>query len=281
MGLPIAYKLFSGNVVDKLTLIPMLKELCRKYNLGRIIVVADKRLNTGDNIHFNTFRKNGYVFSQSIRGATDEFKEYVLSDKGYVWKGEDYKSKSRIYPRTITFNDDGKKVTKTVDEKQVVFYSRDYDLRAKAERAPAIAKAMDLINNPGKYKKSTSYGAAKYVKDLEYDKETGEILTVGHVPTFDVEKLKEEEKYDGYYSIVTSEIKETDERIIEMYRGLWRIEESFKVTKSDLETRPVYLSREEHIKAHFLICFIALVIARLLQHRTNNKYSVGRILESL
>jgi len=282
MGIPIAYKLFKGNESDKTTLIPMLKELRREYNLGRIIVVADKGLNTGDNIHFNTFRKDGYVYSQTVRGANAELKRYVLNEDGYEWYGNDYKRKSRIYPREITFNKDNDvKKTETVDEKQVVFYSRDYDVRAKAERAPAIAKAMELIKNPGKFKKATSYGAANYIKDLVFDKKTGEIITAGHKPSLDLEKLKKEEEMDGYYAIVTSEFRETDERIIEMYRGLWRIEESFRVTKSDLETRPVYLSLEDHIRAHFLTCFIALVIARILQHKVENKYSVGKIMESL
>ena len=93
--------------------------------------------------------------------------------------------------------------------------------------------------------------------------------------------MREEEKFDGYYAIVTSEYLESDEKIIEMYRGLWKIEESFKVTKSDFESRPVYLSIKEHIDAHFLTCFISLVIARILEHRLKGKYSVTTMLESL
>ena len=93
--------------------------------------------------------------------------------------------------------------------------------------------------------------------------------------------LYEEEALDGYYAIVTSEYKETSDSIIEMYRGLWRIEESFRVTKSDLEARPVYVSRKDHIDAHFLTCFVALVIARILEIKTEHKYSIGKLLESL
>jgi transposase len=88
-------------------------------------------------------------------------------------------------------------------------------------------------------------------------------------------------KNDGYYAIVTSELDTEDKKIIEIYRGLWRIEESFRITKSALQTRPIYLSRKDHIEAHFLICFIALVIARLLEKRLERKYSVSAILESL
>jgi transposase len=100
-------------------------------------------------------------------------------------------------------------------------------------------------------------------------------------PVFDNERLSEEEKFDGYYAIVTSELEKTDEEIIEIYRGLWKIEESFKITKSDLESRPVYLSCEDRIQAHFLICFVALTIARILEFRLGNIYSVARIIESL
>lgn len=282
-GLPITYKLFPGNNPDKTTLIPALGKIQRDYSLGRIIVVADKGLTTGDNIWYILSAKNGYVLSYSVRGADKEFKDYVLVEKGYVTKGDDFKIKSRLYPREIQVTaTNGKKLKKTVHEKQVIFYSSKYAEKAKQDRAAALAKASDLIKNPSKYNKSTTYGAAKYVKNLTFDASTGEILESArqHL-TFDEEKLREEEKYDGYYAIVTSEHKESDEKIIETYRGLWKIEESFKVTKSDFESRPVYLSLKEHIDAHFLTCFVSLLIIRILEHRLRGKYSVPSILESL
>lgn len=94
-------------------------------------------------------------------------------------------------------------------------------------------------------------------------------------------KLREEEALDGYYVIVTSEYKESDDKIIDMYRGLWKIEESFPVTKSDLEARPVSVSTQDHIEAHFLICFVTLVIARILEMKTEHKYSITKLLETL
>ena len=102
-----------------------------------------------------------------------------------------------------------------------------------------------------------------------------------HILVVDRDALAEEEKYDGYYAIVTSELDKEDEKIIEIYRGLWKIEDSFRVTKSDLETRPVYVSRENHIEAHFLICFVALVLLRLLEKKLEHKHPVPKILESL
>ncbi|MEZ0537424.1 IS1634 family transposase [Caldicellulosiruptoraceae bacterium PP1] len=282
-GIPITYKLFPGNSPDKTTLIPALRRIQHDYSLGRIIVVADRGIITGDNIWYTLSDGNGYVFSYSVRSADKEFKNFVLNENGYVNKGDGFKIKSRLYPREILVTTtNGKKMKKVVDEKQVVFYSEKYALKAKYERAAAIEKAKDLIKNPTKYNKSTLYGAAKYVKNLAFDEDTGEILeSVQQHLLFDEEKLREEEKYDGYYAIVTSEYKESDDKIIEIYRGLWKIEESFKVTKSDFESRPVYLSLKEHIEAHFLTCFVALVIARLLEYKLQSKYSVSAILESL
>lgn len=281
-GIPITYELFPGNTNDCLTYRPNLSRIKKDYNLGKVVVVADKGMTTGDNIWYTLTAGDGYVFSMSVRSADKELKNYVLNQDGYEWLGKEYKRKSRLYPRTIQVSStNGKKMKKVVDEKQVIFYSEKYDKRAKAERAATIKKAQDLIANPGQYTQATSYGASGYIKNIEYDKETGEILKTSKKLDMDWDKLRAEEALDGYYAIVTSEYKESSDSIIEMYRGLWRIEESFRVTKSDLEARPVYVSREDHIQAHFLTCFVALVIARILEIKTDHKYSIGKLLESL
>lgn len=283
-GLPISYGLFSGNTLDKQTLIPMMDKLQDEYSLGRIIVVADRGMITGDNIYQALSDENGYVLSYSIRGSNQAFKEYVLDEEGYRENASGFKIKSRLAPREIHVTNvlTGKKKTIQVDEKHVVFYSPAYAKKAKAERAEVLKKAQDMIKEPQKYNRSTSYGAAKYIKNIAFDKKTGEIYTdTDHSLELDHKLIAEEEMYDGYYAIVTSEYDLTDERIIEIYRGLWKIEESFRITKSDLETRPVYLQKLEHIQAHFLICFVSLVIARLLEYRLNRKYGVTQILESL
>lgn len=283
-GLPITYELFSGNTNDCLTYRPNFSRIKKEYELGRVIAVADKGMTTGDNIWFTTHTpdKDGYVFSMSVRGADKELKDYVLKEEGYEWLGTEYKRKSRLYPRTIQVTTNtGKKLKKTVHEKQVIFYSEKYDKRAKAERAGALAKAQDMAKNPGKYTQATSYGASKYVKKVEFDKETGEILKTNSILEIDEKKLREEEALDGYYALITSEYNESDDRIIEIYRGLWQIEESFKITKSELEARPVFVSREDHIHAHFLTCFVALLITRIIQMQTNHEFSVGNLLESM
>lgn len=283
-AIPITYELFPGNTNDCLTYRPNFGRIKKQFDLGRVISVADKGMTTGDNIWYtiNTPTHDGYVFSMAIRGAEKSIKEYVLKDDGYEWLGKEYKRKSRKSPRTIQVTSvTGKKLKKQVDEKQVVFWSEKYAKRAKAEREAALSKARDLTANPGSYTRATSYGAAKYVKKLEYDKETGEILTASSILDIDEEKIREEEAFDGYYMLLTSEMETSDDEIIDMYRGLWKIEESFKITKSELEARPVYVWTKEHIEAHFLTCFVALTIARILEMKLGRKHSIGTILDSL
>lgn len=286
LGLPMCYGLFPGNTNDCLTLNPMVKKLQTNYNVNKVIVVADKGLNTGKNLVYQKLIGNGYVMSLSVRGANQELKNYVLDEKGYKYNGnKTYKIKSRIYPREVEYEKlvNGKKVKvkKLLDEKQVVFWSEDYAKRAKAERQPAIDKAKDLIGNVQKYNKKNCYGASKYVKHLVFDKNTGEIIEAKSKLSLDEDKILEEEKLDGYYVITTSEMQKGDDEIIDIYRGLWKIEETFKVTKSELKDRPVYMSRKDHIEAHFLTCYLALTLCRILQYRVDKKYSVEQILDSL
>ena len=290
-GIPIHYELFPGNKLDKETFRSVIGEVRKNYDTGRIIVVADMGVITGDNIYYLTGGKNrnGYVFSFSVRGGTEAFKKYVLDEGGYFDKNggpvdedTEFKIKSRVIARDINVTmRSGKTAKKTVYEKQVVFWARKYADKARAERGELVKKAMALVADPRKYSKATSYGAAKYVKNLEFDKKTGEVVVVKKRPTFDQEKLVQEELFDGYYAIVTSELEMSDKQIIDTYRGLWEIEETFKVTKATLEARPVYVSREDRIGAHFLICFISLVIIRLMQKATKRRFSAEKIVSCL
>ena len=294
-GIPLHYELFEGNTLDKQTFRSVIGEVRRNYDTGRIIVVADMGVITGDNIFYLVGGEkrpkplNGYVLSFSVRGGAAKFKNYVLSPEGYRDNDgntpdadAEFMIKSRRVARDINVTmDSGKIEKKTVYEKQVVFWSKKYADRAKAERYAVVLKAASLVSDPGKYNKSTAHGAAKYVKNIDYDKKTGEVINTGKALSLDEDKIRDEEKYDGYYSIVTSELGMSDDEIIDTYRGLWEIEETFKITKDTLEARPVYASLKESIEAHFLSCFIALVIIRLLQKQAGARFSCDKIVECL
>jgi transposase len=281
-AIPMAYQLFPGNANDCTTLLPILKRIRRQYQTGKAIVVSDKGLNTQKNAYYLANKRGGYVFSQSVRGGNAELKQYVLKQSGYIETENGFKQKSRQFTRHVEFEDDnGQIIRAALAEKQVVFYSPEYDRRAKADRAAAVKKARAIVDNPKNFTKQNTYGAAKYVRQIEFAQSTGEIITSASKLSFNEEVLSEDEKYDGYYVIVTNRHDKPDDWIIDTYCGLWRIEETFKVTKSDLEARPVYVSRQDSIEAHFLTCFVSLVIIRLLQLKLNNSFSVGKILNSL
>lgn len=316
-GIPLSYDLFPGNESEKLMMRPTLRKSKAKFGIDRTIIVADRGQNTSDNTVFIAGKNDddhtnhdGYVYGQSIVGADKEFKTWALDQSGFtndyiydddgnivtykeaikdengnILRYEDrpviFKHKSRVYAKKVQIKKDNqRKVNYQIYQKQMVYYSKKYADRQKHERDLAIKKAEDLIKNPGKYTQATSYGCTKYINNIRFDEETGEISNVLEL-SLKTDKIKEEEKFDGYYSIVTSEKNLTDKEIRDIYKGLWKIEESFKITKSDLETRPVYVWTKEHIEAHFLTCFISLVILRLIEYKTNRKYSTTSIINSL
>lgn len=278
-GIPISFKLFEGNTNDCNTLMPVLDELKKDFNFGRVIVVADKGMNTGENIAYNVIHKNGYIYSKSVRGSSKEVKDYILNANGYKDMGDEYKFKSRVVNTNIWItNAKGKKVQVEIEQKQVAFYSEKYARKARKDRQKVLDKANKLI----KLKKgSLNKGAYKYIKDEYLDRETGEILEKGDYLYIDEDRIAEEEKYDGYYLIVSSELNMPDREIIERYKGLWKIEESFKITKSQLKSRPVYVRKKDHIEAHFFICFLALILIRLLEKETNYEFSISELINSI
>lgn len=301
-GIPISYNIFPGNTSEKETLVPEIHNIKRRHDIDKVIVVADRGLNCSENMYklsgldLDKENRDGYVYGQSIRGADQEFKDWVLKndyiiDKIFDDDGNEiiFKHKSRIYPKKmyVTRDDKGltksgntKKQTITVDQKQMVYYSQKYADKQRRDRQMVIEKAKDLIKNPGSYSRATSYGAAGYVNNIKFDKETGVVSDSSNL-SLNLDKIKEEEKLDGYYSIVTSEENLTDLELRNIYKGLAKIEETFKITKSEFDARPINVRLEDHIDAHFLICFISLVIIRLLQYDINNKYTIKDILEKM
>lgn len=268
---------------------------------------------SGDNIARIRLMHNGYVISYSVRGADQKFKDYVLDEEGYteVYDSEGHmvsKHKSRYTPWEIWITTaEGKRKKSLVNERQIIIYSDAYARRAGKEREKAINKAGRQIWSISKDAKPSNYGAAKYIKKVPYDRETGECEIDSEYMVFlDENRIAEEQQLDGYYVICTNVIglnsqqkpfkgrcrynsdgffqlnrQVSDEDIIGMYKGLWRIEETFKVTKSDLKARPVFLSTETHIRAHFLICFVALLLMRLLEFRLDCKHSSSAIQQAL
>ena len=296
-GIPMAFNTFSGGESEKNSLLPVVRRVKKDFELERIIIVADRGLNTSDNTAFLSGKnhddmegQDGYVYGQSILGADQEFKKWVLEQDSYSFDEEKdrdgttiiFKHKSRIFAKKIQLKDSEGKRNKQMDiyQKQMVYYSEKYAKKQRKDRDKTLIQAKDLISNPGKYSKATSFGAASYINNIKFSKDTGEIPD-GQTLSLNEAKIQQEELYDGYYSIVTSEMQLSDSEIRSIYKGLWEIEESFRIIKSEFKARPVYLKTDEHVDAHFLVCFVALVIMRVLEHMLEKKYTVKQIRNAL
>uniref|UniRef100_UPI0013ECB41D IS1634 family transposase n=1 Tax=Adlercreutzia sp. ZJ242 TaxID=2709409 RepID=UPI0013ECB41D len=262
------YELFPGNQNDMTTMLPMMKKAGLRDSSNpdgeRVVVVADKGLNTSDNIAACILDGNGFVLSQSVRRATKKLKDWVLDDAGYVESESGrFKVKSRISGKAVyVVNPEGKKERVMVPVKEVAFWSRDFYERARHERAKVIEKSRAAIER-GDMSAAVVRSSARYAKDVPVVKETGE--KASHNWVLDEKRIAADAAMDGYYCIITSEQEWGEHEIIEAYRGLSRIEDSFRVLKSTMEARPVYVWTEPHIRAHFLVCYVALTIMRLMQ----------------
>lgn len=281
-GLPLGYELFPGNRNDMTTLLPaMSKAGVRDLPRGeRVVVVADKGLNTSANIAACVLDGNGYIFSQSVRKATKGLKSWVLDDAGYEESASgSFKIKSRVSEKAVyVAGEGGKRRRVMVPVKEVAFWSRDYFERSRRERAKVVEKSRAAVAR-GDMSSAAAKTSVRYAKDVPVVRETGE--AADHNWVIDEDRIAADEAMDGYYCIVTSEQDMDDREVIDAYRGLWRIEESFRVMKGDFDARPVYCSTESHIRAHFLVCYIALLAMRLMQLDTGRKYSAAQISEAL
>ena len=279
-GIPLNYEIFPGNEADPKTLLPVMKKANLRNQKEKVIVVADKGLNTSENIAACILDNNGYILSQSVRKATEELKNWVIDDGGYKENDKGtFKIKSRQSYKKIKVK--GKdKITHTVKVpvKEIAFWSKDYFDRTRYERVKVIEKSQAAIDR-NELNAAKSHSKIRYAKDTPFVKETGEVAD--HNWNIDTEKIADDEKFDGYYCIITSETNMNEKDVIDAYRGLWKIEDSFRVLKSDFDARPVYVSTEDHIRAHFLICYIALLIMRLVQKDTNWKYTAASISEAI
>lgn len=274
-GLPINMQVFPGNTSDSKTLPPVMSEIKKNYNLERIIVVADKGMNCSENLDMICNNGDGYMFSQILRGKKGvRYQERLFNENLYTIVDEDYKY--QIFEETYNSKDP---IGNVIERKRkvLIYYSGPEARREKKKRDEKLKKAENSLKNNAF---SIVHGYGKYVKQENSVKDTGEVANVKTI-NVDYDMADNDAKYDGYFCIITSELDFDEKKIRESYHGLWRIEESFRITKSDLIARPVFVRTENHINGHFLICFIALLIIRLLQHKMNYSISVERIVRAL
>ena len=287
--IPIGMSLYPGNESEKPKIRESIENLKQRFDIdSRIVQVADKGLNCARNIYAASKEANdGYIFSKSVHGKnlSKQEKQWVLlENENNIWNEVKdsngkliYKYKECIDTFKYKFtNEEGKCVEFNVKEKRVVSYNPSLARKQKAQIQKQIDKAIAISSL--KQASKEEYGdSIKYVNFTSIDKE-GEV--VKSVPSLNQEKIDEDLSFAGYNLLVTSEINKSAQDIYNTYHGLWRIEESFRVMKTYLEARPVYLQNKESIYGHFTICYMALTILRLIELKVfNDELPIGQIIE--
>jgi transposase len=281
--IPIDMKLYPGNESEKPILRTVINDLKKQNKVaGKTIHVADKGLNCADNIVHSLKNNDGYLFSKSVKMLPETEKKWVLIDSGWTEVRDKkkklkymYKSCVDEFPYSVT-TFDAKKKKVSIKEKRLLIYSPSLAKKKKFEINKMIEKAENLRLSQAK---KTEYGeAGKYVNFNSTD-ENGEVIGKAIV-TLNTKAIEKDKMFAGYNLLVTSETKMKDEDIYNTYHNLWRIEESFRIMKSDLDARPVYVQKEETIKGHFLICYLTVLLERLFQfHVLDNRYSTSCIFD--
>lgn len=275
-GIPIAFQLFPGNCVDVKTYLPAVELVKKQFGIERIVVIADKGMNSKNNITETLNNEDGYLFSQKIRGtrgAPKDIQNFALDPKGWVTnEKETFAKKSMIRKRILN--------KKEVTEKILVTWNQQYDFREKVRRQKSVEYAEKLTASE-RFRMTMKKGGKRYLEVENIDEETGEIKRLTPHISIDEEQIAFDEQFDGLNVLITSEVGMSDDEMITSYRSLNRIEDCFKVMKSTFDARPIYVWTQPHIKAHFLICFISLTIMRLFEHKLSKEFSPDKIQAAL
>lgn len=283
-GVPIGYEIFRGNTIDSKTMINIIKKLKKKFQIDKIIIVADKGLNSKMNL--KEIKENGfeYIVSGRLKQMPKSIQEKVFDMAGYKKdKNNKFEYKEINYINKVSYIDEkGNKIIENIEEKIICTYSKEREIKDRAERERLVEKAKKVIMNNQKWILENKKGHRKYIEKEYNNGDSNYILKLCE------EKIEEEKKFDGYYVIESSDLTLDAYDIIEAYHNLWKIEESFRIMKSTMKVRPIFHWTHKRIEGHFVMCFIAFLLERELELRLRNnkkvdinEVSVEKIKEAL
>ncbi len=276
--IPLSYEVSSRAPSDILTVKASIAKRLREMKAKDIVLIGDNGINSPDNLYNLIAGGYGYIVQQSLRTAEKDIKDFVLKEQGYIHFGTCSKLKSRIITRTIKVTTpDGKKKNVQIKEKQIAFYNQKYARCVLSQREDMLLKANDLIAAPGTF--DAQSGSSKHAKTSAGDC-SAKLNNVKIPMRINEEQLKEEEKYDGYYFFLTSEIEEDDFVLLNAYSRLWETQSNFDYT-NNIHDLPKTLTRENHLHSHYLTHFVSLVITRILESKVDHKYSLDQLVKSL
>ena len=284
-GLPLAFDIFPGNQNEQTTLKPLESKILQDFNCSEFIYCSDSGLGSSSNRRFNSLGNGAYIITHSLKKMKKEDREIALNPTQFRRIGSDQfidirtldESDEEIY-NTIYYKE-VPVVTGDMDETLVVTYSPKYKAYQRKIRARQIERAERIITAPGRKRKGKNQNdPMRFVKKTSVTTD-GEIAEK-QVYDLDEEQIQKEELYDGFYAVITNLEGDISE-IIRINRQRWEIEENFRIMKTEFEARPIYVRREDRIKAHFMTCYISLLLYRLLEKELGNIYTADQILETL
>ena len=284
-GIPLAFDIFPGNQNEQTTLKPLEKKILRDFNCSEFIFCSDAGLGSAGNREFNSMGNRAYVITHSLKKMKKEDRDIAMSPTQFRKIGStkfidireldetDEEVFNSIYYKEVPV------VTGNMDETLIVTYSPKYKAYQKKLRSRQIERAQKIIDLPGTKRKGKNQNDPnRFIKKTSVTKD-GEIAE-NKVYELDEEQIAKESFFDGFYAVITN-LEGNIGDIIKINKQRWEIEENFRIMKTEFEARPVYVRRDDRIKAHFMTCYISLLLYRLLEKKIENKYTTEQIIETL
>lgn len=281
-GFPLAFVIDSGNTNEQITLKPLEKQIIKDFQLSKFIVCTDAGLASNENRLFNNIQDRSFIVTQSLKKIKGHLKDWALSKDGW----HKINSKKLINLNDIDNSSTNEEVyykerwinENELSQKLIVSYSPKYAAYQRNIRNIQIERAQNLINNPSSIARNKQNDPKRFIKSASITRD-GEIADK-KVFALNQTAIKNEEDFDGFYAVCTT-LEDDISEIIKVNKRRWEIEESFRLLKTDFKARPVYLKRDDRIKAHFTTCFLSLLIYRILEHKLDEKYTSGQIIDTL
>lgn len=300
-GIPISFSIYPGNRNEQMTMIPLEKKMLEKFDMSKFVVCTDAGLSSATNRVFNSYDgedgMRAYITTQPIKTLKGFLQEWCMADEGWTLDGDgsgkkykiseldDEQDKDKIFYKTRWIKEEGIVHTDKGDKKQIieqkliVSYSIKYRNFMRHVREGQIERAIKMVESGEKTINKKKQNDPKRFIKTDHATSDGEVANLS-VSYIDESVIADEEKYDGFYAVCTN-LDDSVSSIVKANKRRWEIEECFRIMKTDFEARPVYLNRQDRILAHFISCFIALIVYRYLEKKLDNKYTIDQILPVL
>lgn len=280
-GIPLSFVLFPGNQNEQPSLIPLEKKIIKDFNVSKFIVCTDAGLASTDNRKFNNTKNRSYIVTQSLKKQKKHLKEWSLDPTGWklstsdtlynLYDIDEESMMHKIFYKERWIKENG------LEQRFIVSYSPKYKIYQQSIRQSQIDRAKKLVASKQQGTRNPN-SPSRFVVETKTTT-TGEVAQESHY-SIDEQAIMEESKYDGFYGICTT-LEDDIEEILHINKQRWEIEESFRIMKTEFKTRPIYLQNDNRIEAHFLTCFIALLIYRILEKKLDEQYSSNKIIGTL